>query len=106
MKQSKFFVATIIVFLGITGISFGQTGGPLSRNISLTINRQRLDHVLEIISNQANFYFSYNSNIVNKDSLVSFTAQGKTVREVLDIIFNKTYEFRESGNYIIIRKAP
>lgn len=106
MKQSKFFVATIIVFLGITGISFGQTGGPLSRNISLSINRQRLDHVLEIISNQANFYFSYNSNIVKKDSLVSFTAQGKTVREVLDIIFNKTYEFRESGNYIIIRKAP
>jgi hypothetical protein len=78
----------------------------LSKNISLSVNRQRIDHVLEIISNQGDFYFSYNSNIVKKDSLVSFSVSNRSVKEVLSLMFNNTYEFRESGSYIIIRKAP
>ena len=78
----------------------------LQKNISLDINNQRLDNVLEILSNKGNFYFSYNSSIVKKDSLVSFRASNKTVKEILSLLFNTTYEFRESGNYIIIRKAP
>jgi hypothetical protein len=83
---------------------FGQ--GNLQKNVSLDINKQRLDNVLEILSNKGDFYFSYNSNIVKKDSLVSFRANNKTVKEVLAILFNNTYEFKESGNYVIIRKAP
>lgn len=76
------------------------------KNISLNVNRQRLDNVLEILSNKGDFYFSYNSTIIKKDSLVSFNATNKTVKEILTILFNNTYEFKESGNYIIIRKAP
>lgn len=78
----------------------------LNRTVSLQVNRQRLDNVLEIISNKANFYFSYNSSIIKKDSLVSFSFSGKTIRQVLVSLFDETYEFKESGNYLIIRKAP
>ena len=97
-----------ILFIGfvfsICTATFGQT--ILQKNISLDINRQRLDNVLEILSNKGDFYFSYNSNIVKKDSLVSFKASNKTVKEILTLLFNNTYEFKESGNYVIIRKAP
>src|SRR6188474_271141 len=79
---------------------------PLNRAISLQVNRQRLDNVLEIISNKGDFYFSYNSNIIKKDSLVSFNYANKSVSFILKNLFNNTYEFKESGNYIIIRKAP
>lgn len=103
MKRSRAFIlAGFILFISVP--SFGQ--GLLSRSISLDINRQRLDNVLEILSNKGDFYFSYNSNIVRKDSIVSFSARNKTVKEILGILFNNTYEFRESGNYVIIRKAP
>ncbi|MEJ7587281.1 MAG: STN domain-containing protein [Ferruginibacter sp.] len=85
-------------------VSKGQAS--LAKKISLEVSRQRMDNVLEILSNKAGFYFSYNSNIIKKDSLVSFNASNKSVKEVLSILFNNTYEFRESGNYIIIRKAP
>ena len=78
----------------------------LQKNVSLEVNNQRLDNVLEILSNKGDFYFSYNSSIIKKDSLVSFRASNKTVKEILSLLFNTTYEFRESGNYIIIRKAP
>jgi hypothetical protein len=95
-----------IVFL-VAGISISCVGQALlSKSISLDVNRQRLDNVLEILSNKGDFYFSYNSKIVKKDSLVSLTVRNKTVREILDVLFNNTYEFMESGNYVIIRKAP
>lgn len=95
-----------IVFLvtGITVSCFGQN--LLSKSISLDVNRQRLDNVLEILSNKGDFYFSYNSKIVRKDSLVSLSVRNKTVGEILSLLFNSTYEFKESGNYVIIRKAP
>lgn len=103
MKYRKVF-STVVLFLGILLAAGGQT--VLQRRISLDISRQRLDQVLEIVSNKGDFYFSYNSSIVKKDSLVSFRAENKTVRDILTQLFNTTYEFRESGNYVIIRKAP
>jgi CarboxypepD_reg-like domain len=93
-----------VLFLCMNACAFCQ--GPLSRPVSIDVNRQRLDNVLEIISNKGNFYFSYNSNIINKDSLVSLSVSNKPVKQVLELLLNDHYEFRESGNYVIIRKAP
>ena len=79
----------------------------LSKNISsFEVNRQRLTDVLEILSNKGNFYFSYNSAVIKKDSIVTLTAYNKTVRQILDFLFKQNYEYRESGNYIILRRAP
>jgi len=98
-------VFNLIIFsFFISATTYGQA--ILQKNISLDINNQRLDNVLEILSNKGDFYFSYNSSIIKKDSLVSFRASNKTVKEILSLLFNTTYEFKESGNYIIIRKAP
>lgn len=103
MKYRKLLLLAGLILL--TAISsFGQS--IFSRNITLNISRARLDDVLELISNKGNFYFSYNSNIVKRDSIVSLNVNNKPVREVLSIIFNPSYEFKETGNYIIIRKAP
>lgn len=104
MKRKLFPFTIIFVFCLAASPAIGQS--LLSRSVSLDANRQRLDNVLEIISNKGDFYFSYNSGIVKKDSLVTFSVNNKSVREVLGILFNKTFEFKESGKYIIIRKAP
>ncbi|RYY87327.1 MAG: hypothetical protein EOO15_12205 [Chitinophagaceae bacterium] len=77
----------------------------LNRSITIDVNRQRLDQVLEIISNKGNFYFSYNSNSIRRDSLVSLSTTAP-LRELLERLFPDHFEFRESGNYIIIRRAP
>ena len=86
--------------------TIGQAQNMLNRNLSLDVNRQRLDHVLEILSNKGSFYFSYNSSILKKDSLVSLSVSNKPVRQILNQLLPDHYEFVESGNYIIIRKAP
>ena len=100
----KKIVSIVFLVAGISVSCFGQD--LLSKNISLDVNRQRLDNVLEILSNKGDFYFSYNSKIVKKDSLVSLSVRNKTVRETLSLLFNNSYEFVESGNYVIIRKTP
>ena len=95
-----------IAFL-VVGVALSSVGQDLlSKNVSLEVSRQRLGDVLEILSNKGDFYFSYNSKIVKKDSLVSLSARNKTLKEILDLLFNNTYEFKQSGNYVIIRKAP
>ena len=103
MKRS-ISLSLVILILCVSMSASGQ--GILSRTITLDVNRQRLDQVLELLSNKGNFNFSYSSAIVRKDSLVTLRVQNKTVGEVLRILFNDSYEFRESGTYVIIRKAP
>jgi hypothetical protein len=95
-------ITTALILLG----SALRAQSPLNKIISVDINRQRLDQALEIISNSGNFYFSYNSNILKKDSLVSLAMRNASVKNVLTQLFGNQFEFRESGNYIILRRAP
>lgn len=97
-----------ILFTGLLlgSILIVQAQSLLDRTIPINVNRQRLENVLEILSNKGNFYFSYNSNIIKKDSLVTLSATNKSVHQILQILLTDHYEFIESGNYIIIRKAP
>lgn len=99
-------VKAILIILAIALSATVSTAQLLSKPISLNIKNQRLDNVLEIISNKGDFYFSYNSSIINKDSLVNLSISNRSVKEVLSLLFNNTYEFKESGNFIIIKKAP
>src|SRR5688500_5418631 len=94
------FLLSILLSCSVNGQSV------LERNINLDVSRQRLDNVLEILSNKGNFFFSYNSNIIRGDSLVSLNVTNRPVRDVLLMLFGVGYEFKESGNYIILRRAP
>ncbi|HEU4472354.1 MAG TPA: hypothetical protein VFR58_14780 [Flavisolibacter sp.] len=106
MKERKWSRRLLIVLVW-SGLAIGASAqNLLGRHISIEVKGQRLDHVLEILSNKGNFYFSYNSNIIRKDSLISLSAINKSVRQILDQLLPDHYEFRESGNYIIIRKTP
>ncbi len=97
-------ITVLIILLCTVYSGYGQS--VLNRTVTLDVNRQRLDQVLEIISNKADCYFSYSSSVVRKDSLVTLSVRNKTIKEVLSLLFNTSFEFRESGSYVIIRKAP
>jgi hypothetical protein len=96
-------VATLITALA-AGPASGQSN--LNKTISLTVSKQPIDQVLEILSNKGDFYFSYNSNILSRDTLITISESNKTVKQLLEMIFKAGFEFRESGNYIIIRRSP
>lgn len=105
MKQKAGYIIITLILLASASISVSAQN-ILDRNISIEVSRQRLDHVLEILSNKGNFFFSYNSNIIQADTLVSLKISNRSVRDALLMLFGSGYEFRESGNYIILRRAP
>lgn len=102
------FTRSFILFLLISCLA-GTTGKAqsiLTRVVTFEVNRVELAGVLEILSNKGNFFFSYNSHILRKDSLVTLNVHTKTVKHVLDLLFREGYEYKESGNYIILRRKP
>lgn len=75
--------------------------------VSVEVKRMPLSKVLNDISKQGNFYFSYNSTILNGDSLVSLSMKQRTVKQVLDHLFGtNTFQYQVSGQYIIIQTMP
>lgn len=102
--MKRVLIIKAIVFLLLINESSAQH--ILNKIISIDITKQRLDDVLEIMSNKGDFYFSYSSGIIKRDSLISINVRNKPVIDILSQLFNTTYEFKESGNYLIIRKAP
>jgi hypothetical protein len=96
----------LLLFACIFMVLIASAQNLLNKSIAFEVKNQRLDNVLEILSNKGNFFFSYNSNIIKGDSLVTLSIANRTVRQVLDQLLSDHYQFRESGNYIIIRKEP
>ncbi|MCE7063980.1 LA_2272 family surface repeat-containing protein [Dyadobacter sp. CY326] len=81
------------------------TQGILSKTVTITVQNQPVSEVLKSISQQGKFYFSYNSDIISSDSLVNVNASQKTVKQLLDQLFNNKYQYKEKGDYLIILAA-
>nr|WP_295864509.1 hypothetical protein [uncultured Chitinophaga sp.] len=97
---------TILILITTFSIS-ARAQGLLSRTVTVEVKKQKLSEVLNIISRQGNFFFSYISNILPQDSLVSISVKNKTVRQTLDQLLDGEYLYKESGNYIILfKKSP
>lgn len=76
----------------------------LNSAISLDVRKKPVSEVLKLISEQGKFNFSYNSNLVPGDSLVTLNVQNRSVRFVLDAVLLGVYQYKETGDYIIIQR--
>lgn len=101
MRTLKITVLFLLIFCCLV-----RAQSNLSRNISLNIERQKLSAVFAMIEEKGGFRFSYNSNILPVDSLISIHENNLNIAETLDKILNHRFEYRQSGNFVIIRYAP
>ena len=97
-------LSVLCIALFIAGSS-ARSQDILSKNISLQVVNSKLADVLKLISNKGNFYFSYKSTIIPRDSLVTLSVTNQPVKQVLDRLFDNTIEYRESDNYLVLRKV-
>jgi hypothetical protein len=77
----------------------------LQRKVNISIARAPLSSVLKSVEKQGDFYFSYNSNLINGDSLVSVHYMAGTVEGLLKHLFGSRFQYRESDRYIVIVAA-
>jgi hypothetical protein len=75
----------------------------LSKTVSVSMNRQPISSVLEAIERQGNFHFSYVNEMVHTDSLVSIKANNRTIRQVLDQLFQGSLQYKESSNQLLLQ---
>lgn len=76
----------------------------LYKGVSVKAEQKTVKEVLDVIAKQGGFYFSYNSNMVPADSVISINIWNKTVSQALDILFNKRFVYKETPNHVIIQQ--
>lgn len=100
----KNLILSILLIISFNHIN-AQTQVPiLDRKISLHIRDQSLGKVLNIISETAKFTFSYNASLVKVNKIVSISAENKTVREILDQLFENQLTYQQIGNHLVLQK--
>lgn len=93
----------VVLFIVVPYCCFAQQ--ILNKPVEISVRQQPVSAVLKMIGDQGKFYFSYNSNLIPGDSLVTLHSTDKNVRQVLDQLFNARYQYREKGDYLIILPA-
>ncbi|WP_165958007.1 carboxypeptidase-like regulatory domain-containing protein [Segetibacter sp. 3557_3] len=78
----------------------------MNKVVAVNISGMPVEQALRLISNKGNFYFSYNSSIINPIKKVSAPAGNTTVKQLLDAILENRYTYIESNNYLILRLLP
>jgi hypothetical protein len=69
----------------------------LGRSISIHIKNRPVGLMLKTIEEKGKFYFSYNSNLLKADSLVSLDADNWTIKEVLDQVTDAPFRIQRSN---------
>jgi hypothetical protein len=95
----------IMAFLLLLGMNISAQS-ILNRNISVNAENQQLTDVLKLVAAKGNFQFSYKSNSLPADSVVSIHTNDLSVEGTLNILLNNQFEYKEAGNFLILRYAP
>lgn len=104
MNRSIFSLTIIIASLFVALTAAGQKS-PLERVVSITINGEKPDGLLQKLGKQAQVNFSYNPSIFDLNESLNGTFENKTIREILNTLFPGLLSYKEKGNYIILTKS-
>lgn len=92
-----------ILFLGITYAKDLSAQELLDKRISLQVEQKSIKAVLTEIESEVQVKFVYSPTAIESGRKVSFNAQNKTLKEVLDIFFNPLQiKYRLSGKKIVL----
>jgi hypothetical protein len=83
----------------------GQNNLPiLERKITVKIVNQSMDKALNILAETAKFNFSYSSQIIKTTKIVSVYADNRTIKDILDQLFNSDITYQQIGNHLVLQK--
>ena len=97
----------LLVLLLSFRISYGQKENisVLDKKITLEVNNESIAMILDLISQQAKVFFSYDAALIRADKQSSISIADKTIQETLDTLFNKQFQYKSLGDQIVI-SAP
>ncbi len=90
----------LLLLFSLKGISQNTI---LSRKISIDCQNKRTEDVLNEISKKGRFYFSYSSDLVQKDKPITVKEKNTSILDIIKHIFGETILPVETGKYVILR---
>lgn len=69
-------------------------------------NQVAIGNVMDELSQEQGFYFSYQSSLIDLDETVSIPNYNGQVAGFLRLLLGEDYEFKEHDKYVIIKYAP
>lgn len=97
-------LSLFVLFIGWTNAQGNLPA--IERKVTLELTGQNSREALKLMEPIANVNFGYRSELVRKDDRLLRSYTNKTVREVLDDLFQGTLQYNVKGNYIILKAAP
>lgn len=94
---------SLLLFLVFGGVR-AQATEILERTISVNFEQTTLKEALAIVAQKAGFEWSYNANLVDETERVTLLAQDWSVREVLYAILGDGYTYKQSSEYLILKR--
>jgi len=88
-----------LIFLCISLGTFAQKKSSLE--VQVQLNKQPIRVLFSQIEQQTELKFSYNSNILNADSIITYSAH-KTVKKVISEVFDRRIQSKIIGTHIIL----
>lgn len=77
-----------------------------AQNISINVNNAKLEDVFKTISNQSQYKFLYNDEVLTKSSRVSLSIKNAALNDVLNkILSEELYEYKIMANTVLISLA-
>ena len=101
MKQASRSLFFLILFIGIALSALSQRSH-LSKRITIAYASVRMDDALQEIARAGDFSFSYNADLINGDSLVSFQVEDTKISDVLGELLGNRIKNKEVGNHVIL----
>ena len=102
----RLLIICLTLFSHFDGLFAQSNVAILERKISIKVIKETMSRTLGIIEETANFHFSYNSNVLKGNKIVSIMAENRSVREVLDQLFNHEIVYQQIGTHLILQKKP
>lgn len=76
----------------------------LSKRVNLAARQWPISRILSTIETEGKFYFSYDSEIIPSDSILSINVQNEKVEVVLQKILPHGLAYKSVGNHVVIYK--
>ena len=103
-KQALFIIAIILATCTAGGDHCdGQS--LLNKRVSFQANKKPLKDILALVGKQGGFYFSYNSNLIKNDSLITISVHNEPIKDVLKGLLGEDWQYKETDNHIIIQQS-
>jgi len=95
----------VALLCGFQGVS-QQVTPPLERKVSVNFENTTVKNALQQIENDAQFSFAYKTGIFDESQLLNRAYVNKTVREVINDMFQGSVHSTGKGNYILLKPNP